>query len=85
MSAMQRLLERLQTGWVLNRDEIDPAVRQVDLTRWVTLDGWHEGDLKNFIAGFDETGIIATGPVLHWGRNMEYALTIDGVYWLEAP
>jgi hypothetical protein len=81
--AIQRLRERLETGWVPKRDEIDRDIKQVDLTGWVTLDNMLDG--RNYVAGFDETGIIATGPVLFWGPNMNWALTMDGFFWLEAP
>jgi hypothetical protein len=77
--------QRLESGWVPEKHEIHSWIKQVNLTRWVTIDGPHEGGLKNFIAGFDQDNIIATGPVLFWGPNMDWALTGDGFYWLEAP
>jgi hypothetical protein len=83
VSAIERLLERLETGWVPKRDEIDRDIRQVDLTGWVTLDNRLDG--RNYLAGFDQDNIVATGPVLHWGPNRDWALTPDGFYWLEAP
>jgi hypothetical protein len=82
VTAIERLAERLETGWQPKRDEIDPAIKQVELTRWVMLENWREGRFANFLAGFDVSGIIATGPVLVWGKYMEYALTVDGLYWL---
>jgi hypothetical protein len=85
MSAIERLLERLETGWVPARAEIDRDIRQYDLTGWVTLDNERYGRGVNYLAGFDQDGIIATGPVRLWGPNMAWALTPDGFYWLEAP
>jgi hypothetical protein len=87
-AAMQRLLERLQTGWAPKRDEIEPSVKQVDLRSWEILDNKFDGDLRNYLAGFDRDDaptVIGTGPVIFWGPNMSWALTNDGFYWLEAP
>jgi hypothetical protein len=78
-----RLLERLETGWAPKRDEIDRDIKQADLTRWITLDNVRDGRLVNFIAGFDQESMVATGPVLHWGPNMSWALTGDGFYRLD--
>jgi hypothetical protein len=75
--------QRLESGWVPERADIHPWIKQVDLTGWVTLDNVLDG--RNYLAGFNETGIIGTGPVLFWGPNMDWALTGDGFYWLEAP
>jgi hypothetical protein len=82
--AIERLAERLQTGWLPARAEIDRDIRQYDLTGWVTLDNERDGRGVNYLAGFDQGNIVATGPVLHWGLNMDWALTADGFYWLEA-
>jgi hypothetical protein len=88
MSAIERLLERLETGWVPKRDEIDRDIKQVDLRRWVTLEAILDGKLPNYLAGFDRPEAptaIGTGPVLIFGPEMSWALTTDGFYWLEAP
>jgi len=82
MSAIERLLERLETGWVPKRDEIDRDIKQVYLTRWVIID---DAQMKNHIVGFDENDIFDHGLVLHWGPNMDWVLTPDGFFWLEAP
>jgi hypothetical protein len=75
--------QRLESGWVPERADIHPWIKQVDLTGWVTLDKILDG--RNYLAGFDKTGIVGTGPVLFWGPNTDWALTGDGFYWLEAP
>ena len=85
MSAIERLLEQLETGWLPKRDEIDPEIKQVDLYGWEVLENIKEDGIPNYIAGFDECGIIATGPVMRWGPNMDWALSGDGFYWLEVP
>jgi hypothetical protein len=74
--------QRLESGWVPEKHEIHSWIKQVNLTRWATIDGPHEG---NYLAGFDQDSIVATGPVLFWGPNMDWALTPDGFYWLESP
>ena len=88
MSAIERLLERLQTGWTPTRDEIDRDIRQVDLHRWVMFDGVFEGRLRNFLAGFDQaeaSTAFGTGPVIFWGPNMNWALTTTCFCWLDTP
>jgi hypothetical protein len=73
MSAIERLLERLETGWVPKRDEIDRDIKQVDFRIWEVLDNMFDGDLRNYLAGFDRDNpptAIGTGPVLFWGPNM---------------
>jgi hypothetical protein len=75
--------QRLESGWVPERHEIHSWIKQVNLTGWVMLDNMRDG--RNYLAGFDQDSIVATGPVLHWGSNMAWALTPDGFYWLEAP
>jgi hypothetical protein len=82
MAAIERLLERLETGWLPKRDEIDRDIKQVDLRAWVMLDGRP----RNYLTGFDQDDTaVASGPVIYWGPNMIWALTTDGFYWLESP
>jgi hypothetical protein len=85
MSAIERLLEQLKTGWAPKRDEINPDIKQVDMYGWEVLENIKEDGIPNYIAGFDQQDckITATGPVLHWGPNMAWALMPDGFYWLE--
>ena len=88
MSAIERLLERLKTGWAPKADEIDPSIKQVDLRAWEILDNMLDGSLRNYLAGFDRDNAptaVASGPVVFWGPNMNWALTTDGFYWLEGP
>jgi hypothetical protein len=80
--------ERLKSGWVPTRDEIDPDVKQVDLVGWEMLEAMLAGDLRNYLAGFDRDEAphaIGTGPVVFWGPQARWALTTDGFYWLEGP
>lgn len=83
--AIERLLERLQTGWTPNRDEINRDIKQVDLLRnWEIIDNW-EVDGANHVAGFDKGKPVVSEKLLHWGPNMEWGLFADGFYWLEGP
>jgi chemotaxis regulatin CheY-phosphate phosphatase CheZ len=75
--AIQRLRERLETGWQPKADEIDMAVPQVDALNWE----WN----------FEDSGITyqtidrqprKTGPVIHIDEHMTHALTDDGFFWL---
>jgi hypothetical protein len=80
--------QRLESGWVPERHEIHPWIKQINLTRWVTLEAVLDGKLPNYLAGFDRPEAphaIGTGPVLMFGPEMAWALTTDGFYWLEAP
>jgi hypothetical protein len=89
MSAIERLLERLETGWSPKADEIDPDIKQVDLRSWETSENVLDGRLRNYLSGFngdDTTTAIASGPVILWDHpNVNWALTTDGFYWLAGP
>jgi hypothetical protein len=75
-NAIQRLLERLQTGWAPKANEIDPEVPQVDALNW----DWSDG------AGITYQTMDRqprkTGPVLHIDAHMTSALTREGFFWL---
>ena len=83
-AAMQRLLERLQTGWSPNADEIDPAIAMGDLMDWEfwkntdRLIGW-EIDWNVDAPGVDNK---ETGEVLWIDENLDWALCADGFWWL---
>jgi hypothetical protein len=76
-----------ETGWSPEKRAIHPWIKQVHLYGWEVAENIKEDGIPNYIAGFDQHdgNFIATGPVLRWGPNMEWALTPDGVFWLEAP
>jgi hypothetical protein len=78
--AIQRLLERLQTGWTPKTDEIDRGVQQYDLLDW----GWwtYFRDEVMFLAGSDLEGALVTGPVLWIDQHLGWALCDTGFYWL---
>ncbi|WP_159011753.1 hypothetical protein [Bradyrhizobium sp. S69] len=85
---MQRLLERLETGWAPKRDEFDPDIKQVDLRSWEILDNMLDGRLRNYLAGLDRDEAptsVGSEPVVFWGPNMNWVLTTDAFYWLEGP
>jgi hypothetical protein len=82
--AMQRLLERLQTGWAPHADEIDPVIAMRDLMDWEfwkktgRLIGW-EIDWNDDPPGVDNK---ETGEVLWIDENLGWALCEDGFWWL---
>jgi hypothetical protein len=47
-----------------------------------------DGRLRNYLTGFDRPeawSAVASGPVIFWDKNMRWALTTDGFWWLEGP
>lgn len=77
-NAIQRLRERLETGWSPKAGEIDPAVPQTDaLNAVATFTGitYQTGDRQP----------RKTGPVIYIDDNDDnstYALTAEGFFWL---
>jgi hypothetical protein len=81
MSAIERLLERLQTGWAPRRDEIDPSISQYDMLDW-DLHAYF-GIPEIFIAGSDVAGEVQlTATVLWIDQHLGWALAETGFYWL---
>jgi hypothetical protein len=76
---MQRLLERLQTGWRPKRDEIDMRIPQHDPRYyWDFLDpnpGGHRVMLHYY-------GRELSGDILWIDAKLEFALCEDGFWWL---
>lgn len=78
MSEIEQLLDRLQTGWQPEPDEIDPAVTQRALKDW---DFWKSG---HTLIGYpsDEAGWREV-DVLWLDAGLRWALCSDGIfYWL---
>jgi hypothetical protein len=81
--AIKRLLERLQTGWAPQADEIEPAVPQVDALNWQ----WNFEDAGTIVPlgityqTIDRQPRKTTG-VLYIDEHMTYALTAEGIFWL---
>jgi hypothetical protein len=80
--AIKRLLERLQTGWAPQADEIESAL-QFDALNWQ----WNFEGARTIVS----LGIIyqtidrqprKTGSVLYIDEHMTYALTVEGIFWL---
>jgi hypothetical protein len=76
--AIQRFLERLQTGWQPTAEEIDRSIPQRDLVDWdfwksgPTLIGYPTDD-----AGWKEVAVLWIDADLRW------ALASDGFWWLD--
>jgi hypothetical protein len=73
---LERLLERLQTGWAPKANEIDPVVPQVDALNW----DWSDGVCITYKTV--DRQMRQTGPVIYVDAALTYALTADGLYWL---
>jgi hypothetical protein len=77
MSAIDRLLERLQTGWQPTSDAIDADVPQRTLYEW---QHWkRSGNLLGYPsdeAGWREVDVLVIDPGQAW------ALCADGFWWL---
>ncbi|MES2600429.1 MAG: DUF433 domain-containing protein [Pseudomonadota bacterium] len=87
--AIQRLLERLQTGWRPVTQEIDHDVAQRRLAEWNFVPGRRTtpkmkllGYLVEQVAHADENWM--TEWVLWIDPGLRWALCDDGFYWLQA-
>jgi hypothetical protein len=82
--AMQRLLQRLQTGWAPKADELGPDILMRDLMDWDfwkrtgRLLGW-EIEWAVEPPGVD---LKETGEVLWIDEYLGWALCTDGFWWL---
>lgn len=84
---MERLLERLQTGWRPRPDEIDMRIPQRTMSRWEFWPSRHASRPHMLIAGWpvDDAGAWPqfTQQVLWIDELLEWALCEDGFWWLE--
>jgi hypothetical protein len=81
--SIQRLRERLETGWQPKADEIDLAVPQVDALNWQ----WNFEDSRVVVPlgityQTSDRQTRKTGPVIHMDEHTAYALTAEGLHWL---
>ncbi|MCS3893298.1 hypothetical protein M2171_002431 [Bradyrhizobium japonicum USDA 38] len=89
---MERLLERLQSGWQPQNDEIDMRIRQHRLADWVfavdllsypddtEVGGWARAEK---LLGRSPDGWVAyTGEILWIDAGLRWALCEDGFWWL---
>jgi hypothetical protein len=77
------LLQRLQTGWAPQADQIEPAVPQVDALNWQ----WNFADAGTISPlGISyqtiDRQLRKTADVLYIDEHMTYALTAEGLFWL---
>lgn len=83
---MERLLERLQTGWQPLPDEIDMRIPQRGLARWEFWPSRHASRPHMLLAGWpvDDEGAWPqfTAPVLWIDAELRWALCEDGFWWL---
>jgi hypothetical protein len=90
---IDRLVERVQTGWRPVAEEIDPDIPQRTMLRAtfaVDLLAYpDEPDLMQYsratkLLGRDEEGAVcSTGEILWIASDLSWALCADGFYWWE--
>jgi hypothetical protein len=73
--AIQRLRERLETGWQPQAGEINRDVPQTDALNWE----WSAGAI---VYQTVDRQLRKTGPVIYIDEHMTYALTSEGIFWL---
>jgi len=79
MAAIERLLERLETGWAPKTDEIDRDIPQRDLIDWE----WMLMERHILLAGHNIEGRARlTNAVLWIDPKLEWALCPEGFWWL---
>ena len=75
---MERLLERLQTGWRPKRDEIDMRIPQHDLDGWEFL-AYRRG-VHVMLRSASTREMSA--DIIWIDAGLEFALCEDGFWWL---
>ncbi|MBN9007155.1 MAG: hypothetical protein J0H40_17290 [Rhizobiales bacterium] len=76
--AIERLLERLQTGWTPSASEIDRDIVQVDALTWE----WsHDG--RSILSRSADQRPQIHGGILYVSERLDFALTTDAFLWLE--
>ncbi|SDJ74291.1 hypothetical protein SAMN05216338_106318 [Bradyrhizobium sp. Rc2d] len=84
---MERLLERLQSGWKPRRDEIDMRIPQRELARWEFWPSRHASKPHMLLVGWpvdtDSSWPVFTEPVLWIDADLRWALCDDGFWWLQ--
>ncbi|MCS3727370.1 hypothetical protein [Bradyrhizobium betae] len=79
---MERLLERMQTGWRPRRDEIDMRIRQRTLFDWSFAPSFSRPDAVLIGRPESRYGVIRTDVVLWIDEHLEWALCVDNFWWL---
>ncbi|MHB8267119.1 hypothetical protein [Bradyrhizobium sp.] len=90
MSAIARLLERLQTGWQPTPDEIDREVPQHTLSAWYFLyrpGRLGEPKLVRIVGDLDgdPSATEMTDVILWIDAGQAWTLCRDGFFWLDGP
>lgn len=90
---MERLLERLQTGWRPKNDEIDMRIRQLRMADWAfaidilsypddtEVSGWARAE--KLLGRGPDGRVVYTGEILWIDAGLTRALCEDGFWWLE--
>jgi hypothetical protein len=80
---LERLLERLQSGWQPRRDEIDMRLAQFEFARWTFLSDPNRRSMRlsGRLVGSDLEG-WTTLQVRWINPDLRWALCSDAFYWL---
>jgi hypothetical protein len=80
--AIERLLERLQTGWSPKADEIDPAVPQRDLIDWHMFVPSGERDWMMLYSARHDADPSMSGDIIWIDAHLGWALDEHAFWWL---
>lgn len=80
---VERLLERLQTGWRPRPDEIDMRIRQRKIFDWQVAPSFLRPEPVLIGRPESREGVIRTDVILWIDARLRWGLCEDGLWWLE--
>ncbi len=79
---MERLLERLQSGWQPRSDEIDMRIPRWTLRDWQFAPSFTRPEAV--VIGYDADGRVTRSDQIVWiDAGLRWALCTDGFWWLQ--
>ncbi|MCK1315408.1 hypothetical protein [Bradyrhizobium sp. 23] len=78
---MERLRERLQTGWQPKPDEIDMRIRQRRIRDWQFAPSFSPPEAAIIGRPESREGVIRTDVILWIDAGLRWALCEDGMWW----
>ena len=79
--AIQRLRERLETGWQPKSHEIDMRIQQQTMANWQFAPSFTRPEAV--VIGHDAYGRVTRSDQILWiDDGLRWALASDGFYWL---
>ncbi|MHC2576440.1 hypothetical protein ACVI1J_001851 [Bradyrhizobium diazoefficiens] len=80
---MQRLLERLQTGWRPRSDEIDMRISQRRLFDWSFAPSFSRPEAVLIGRPESRQGLVRIDEILWIDTELRWALCEDNFWWLD--